>query len=434
MHTTQYGKHKLVSGLTWSLLDPFIGKHKQFQAWRQMEQGFGVEVALGGERCFGRGGEEVNGLISVAAMAARHPLLRKKTALLLLEIPSANPDHQSSVIVVGLKDGLVDLDTFVSEDRVPEIRSAFLSRLDGNATVYGDGDNLGSLDVGLTLEELLKRGRPSSARVAKLSSGRWLGIAAAIGALAIAAMGVTIWVSENEEVARRLEQERLDAERTPQVLYQQSMAAYLAEPAVSFYGAVALMRDQLATFPLFHEGWSLKRLNCGKAGCSVLWERFGLSGGTLDDFRSSAPSDWAGIMAVSQTEISHSISLQLPKFALDRQKWPTLSAWRERNVAHWQFIAPAGWTADISEPTLRAVPIELAGGPDEASLGSMPDAIRAVEVGMNGMPFWFTDQDPDSPMTEDLLGTQAVLDGDIQIDIDDKQITFSAKGLIHVQN
>jgi len=53
---------------------------------------------------------------------------------------------------------------------------------------------------------------------------------------------------------------------------------------------------------------------------------------------------------------------------------------------------------------------------------------------MNGMPFWFTDQDPDSPMTEDLLGTQAVLDGDIQIDIDDKQITFSAKGLIHVQN
>jgi len=26
VHTTQYGKHKLVSGLTWSLLDPFIGK------------------------------------------------------------------------------------------------------------------------------------------------------------------------------------------------------------------------------------------------------------------------------------------------------------------------------------------------------------------------------------------------------------------------
>jgi hypothetical protein len=80
------------------------------------------------------------------------------------------------------------------------------------------------------------------------------------------------------------------------------------------------------------------------------------------------------------------------------------------------------------------VPIEVAGGPDEASLGAMPDAIRAVEVGMNGMPFWFADQDPDSPMTEDLLGAQAALDGEIQIDIDDKQITFSAKGLIHVQN
>lgn len=434
MHTTLYGKHKLVSGLTWSLLDPFLGKHKQFHAWRQMEQGFGVEVALDGERCFGRGGDEVNGLISVAALAARHPIIRKKTALLLLEIPSANPDHQSSVIVVGLKDGLVELDTFVSEDRVPEVRSAFLSKLGGTTTVYGDGENLGRLDVQLTLEELIKRGRPSAARVSKLSSGRLLGIAAAIGVLAIAAMGAVLWISENEEVARRLEQERLEAERTPQVLYQQSMEAYLAVPAVSLHGAMALVRDQLANFPLFHEGWSLKRLTCGKSGCSVLWERFGLSGGTLDDFRASAPSEWSGIVAVSQTEIAHGIPLQLPTFALDREKWPALSAWRERNVAHWQFIAPAGWTADIAEPTLRAVPIELAGGPDEAALSSMPNAIRAVEVGMNGMPFWFADQDPSSPMTEDLLGAQAALDGDIQIDIDDKQITYSAKGLIHVQN
>lgn len=434
MHTTQYGKHKLVSGLTWSLLDPFIGRHKQFQAWRQMEQGFGVEVALDGEKCFGRGGDEVNGLTSVAALAARHPALRKKTVLLLLEIPSANPDHQSSVIVVGLKDGLIDLDTFVSEDRVPEIRGAFLSKHAGSVSVFGHGDNLGDLGVELTLEDLLKRGRPSSARVSKLSSGRWLSLAIGLGVLAIAGMGAVYWISENEEVARRLEQERLEAERTPQVLYQQSMEAYLAEPAVSLHGAIAMVRDQLGSFPILHEGWSLKRLTCGRAGCAALWERFGLSGGTLDDFRSTAPADWSGIVAISQTEITHGIPMQLPTFALDREKWPALTDWRERNVDQWQFIAPAGWTADISEPTLKAVPIELAGGPDEAALGNMPNAIRAVEVGMSGMPFWFADRDPDSPLTDALVGPQAALDGDIQIDIDEKQITFTAKGLIHVQN
>ena len=67
-------------------------------------------------------------------------------------------------------------------------------------------------------------------------------------------------------------------------------------------------------------------------------------------------------------------------------------------------------------------------------LASVPEAIRAAEVSITTMPLWFADVDPDSPMQTKFIGAQTALLGDIQIDVASKTVTYSAKGLIHVQN
>lgn len=435
MQTTRYGKHTLASGLAWSVLDPHGGgKHRQIQQWRSMGQTHGVAYEISGEEVYGRSDAGSTGTVSVAALAAKHPSLKGKTALLLIEIPSPNDEHESTVLAVGLNRGFVELDKLVYASDVAALRNGFASQIGKQYELHGDGEHIGEVEHQLSLDDLIKHGKPASVKLAHLRSGRTAVFL--VAALSVAAIGGGIWFwwDAQAESRRLAAQAQLEASKTPQVLYQQAVAHYLAKPIVPLAQAVASMRDGLSDFPVVKAGWELSKINCNIDGCTALWNRMGAPGGTLQDFRDAAPAEWGTVTAISQTEVAHSVPLKLPTRTLDRTAWPRMDAWRDINVAHWQFLAPGGWKADLAQPRLIAVPPEVAGGPQEALLSTVPDAIRAAEVSFTTMPFWYADADPDSPMQSEFLGDQTALIGDIQIDVSSKSITYSAKGLIHVQN
>lgn len=437
MQTTRFGKHILASGLAWVVLDPHGGgKHRQIQQWRNAGQTHGVAYEISGEEVYGRANAEGLGTVSVAAMAARHPDLRGRTALLLIEIPAPNAEHESTVLAVGLNRGFVELDRQVYASDVASLRNSFASQISKQYELHGDGEHVGEIEHQLTLDELIKGGRPGSAKLKPLRSGRMAGIA--IGALICAGLagGLWVWWGAHTEARRLAAQAELEASKTPQVLYQQAIAQYLAKPVVPLADAMAAVRVGLQDFPTVFAGWNLSKVNCNVDGCTALWLRLGDSGGTLDDFRSEAAAKhgWGPVTAISQTEVAHAIPLVLPTISLARQGWPKMSEWRDLNLARWQFLASGGWRADLTSVKLIAVPPELAGGPQEAALGAVPEAIRAAEMSITSMPFWYADADPDSPMAVEYIGPQTALLGDIQVDVSSRSVTYSAKGLIHVQN
>lgn len=435
MQTVRFGKLTLASGLAWSVLDPHGGgKHRQVQQWRNVGQTHGVAYEIAGEEIYGRTGAAGASAISVAAMVARHPSLRGKTVLVLLEIPAPNDEHESTVLVVGLNRGFVELDRQVYASEVASIRNSFASQIGKQYDVHGSGDNVGEIDNSLSLDELLKGGKPAAAKISQLRSGRFAAVA--VGSLVVLGAGAVgwFWWGSHTEARRLAAQAELERSKTPQVLYQQAISQYLAKPIVPLADAVAAVRDGLATFPTALAGWSLTKINCSVDGCTALWLRMGAPGGTLEDFRSAARPDWGPAIAVSQTEVAHSIPLTLPTRTLTREDWPRMEEWRDLNLTLWQYLAPGGWKADLAHQKLLAVPPELAGGPQEAVLTTVPEAIRGAEMTVTSMPLWYADVDPDSPMQSKFLHAQTALLGDIQIDVDSKFVTYSAKGLIHVQN
>lgn len=433
MQTITYKNITLVTSLTWNVLDPFENKYKQIESWRAAGQTFGVSYQVNGENVFGRTNRVAGGYVSLAALAGRHPSLKGNTALLLIEIPSASTDEQSQVIAVGLVNGVIEVDRLVDESEVSDLRSTFATNAKAPYKVFGSGDHIGNIDEPLTLEDLLKAG-VRSATLKTLSSGRHARIAVAVLALLLVVGGGYSWIQGELEVRRAAEAMRLNQSRTPQQLYLQSIEQYLQRPIVPLHSAIASVRETLKDFPIEHAGWTLSRVNCSEGGCTASWVRPEKSGGTIEDFRAAAPAEWGPITATTQLEVAHAIKATMPTRTLDRSLWPVLGTWRDQNVASWQFLAPGGWSADLSATKLRAVPPEIDGGPQMAQLGGMPEAIRASELTVNRMPLWYADEDPDSPMRQDLLGDQTALLGDIQINIDGADITFTLKGLLHVQN
>jgi hypothetical protein len=427
----QHGKYRLASGLNWSLLDPFVGKGKQFKLWTAAGQGYGVVVKIDGELFYGRCAPEGNSMLSLGALAARHPELKGKTALVLIELPSGNPDFHNQVIVIGLKEGVPEIDEIVDDDRVPEYRSNFIS---GKSSVFiaGDGNGVGFVEKTLTLDDLIKGGKPASAKIAVFRTGILIAVAlASVVGIGLIAGGIHLYDQYQQEQQKRAEA-ALAASNTPQALYSQSIVQYLEQPKVSLNGAMNYVRDQLQNFPIIHQGWVLTRLRCEPKSCEFTWRRISASAGVLDDFLETAPEEWKGIRAISQDEVLHTKDIELPTIVLKRETFPKLDEWRNKNLTQWQFLAPSGWKTAFSEPALRGLPIALAGGPEEQQLQFATDKLVGSNFEMKDMPLWFADDDQNSPLKSELIG-DAVLDGDILIDIQPKNITFTTKGLIHVQ-
>lgn len=434
MQTIQHKRTTLASSLVWNILDPYENKHKQISAWRDAGQTVGVSYSINGETVFGRTNGEVKGVVSLAALAGRHPTLRGKTALLLIEIPSANPDHESTVVVVGLLRGVVELDKLVAEGDVAGERNLFAAKAKQPFDVYGSGEHIGNIDHDLGLDALIKGGGAAACTLKRLSSGKFARAALLVALVGSMTIGSYMWISSSMEAKRLARQAQLEASRTPEQLYLQSIEQYLLKPITPLAESIVVLREALRDFPTALAGWELGRLNCSLSACAVAWRRLADEGGTIEDFRAAASPDWGPITAISQTEVVHSVPIQLPSRLLNREDWPLLREWRDQNVSHWQYLAVGGWRADISEPKMRAVPVELDGGPEMHKLTRMPQAIRAVELNINNQPWWYADSDPDSPLLASFLGDQLALDGDIQIDVKGKEITFKTKGILHVRD
>lgn len=433
MQTIAYKNMTLVTNLTWNVLDPFENKYKQIQAWRAAGQAFGVSYQANGENVYGRTAQLAKGYISLAALAGRHPSLKGATALLLIEIPSGDAAEESRVVAVGLVNGIVEDDKLIDESEVPDFRSTFATKAKVSYKVYGHGDHIGNIDEVLSLDDLLKMG-PRKGALNALSSGLHTRIALGVASVLVLGLLGYSWVQGELEARRAAEALRLNQSRTPQQLYLQSIEQYLKRPVVPLHSAIAATRARLKDFPTVHAGWNLSRVNCAQSGCTAAWVRLDKEGGTIDDFRRAAPEAWGQVTAISQVEVAHPLAIEMPTRTLDRAAWPKLNEWRDANLANWQFLAPGGWSSDLGQARLRAVPPELDGGPQMGQLGVMPEAIRAAEITVTRMPLWYADEDPNSPMRQDLLGDQTALAGDIQIDLDGTNITFTLKGLLHVQN
>jgi hypothetical protein len=56
-----------------------------------------------------------------------------------------------------------------------------------------------------------------------------------------------------------------------------------------------------------------------------------------------------------------------------------------------------------------------------------------MPLAINAQPWWYANEDPDSPLREELLGAHTVMVGDIELVHANKSVTFSAKGFSYVQ-
>ena len=216
------------------------------------------------------------------------------------------------------------------------------------------------------------------------------------------------------EIQKRAQLDVLERNK-PEYQYRQSIQALLLRPVVPLATAIETMRGALVDFPLVHEGWELTHLSCPSTGdCIVRFKRLVGSGASLEGFRKAAPLHWKGITASGQDEVTFMLRIEFPQSKLRREGWPTATEFRDRSFAAWQFLEPGGWRADLGTPAIQAVPGALQ-PKDANALYAMPDAVFAMSVRVSAQPWWYANDDPDSPVRGQTLGEHTVLEGDGQI-------------------
>lgn len=436
-------KVALAFGLTWKVLDPFTSRHSQIKEWR--EEGFmqHARYRVDGDDVYGLATEGltaqerayVNGatVVSGAACAAKLPQLKGKTALVVLELP-APEGETATVALIGLDErGIVVLDMLCDAGpQAAQARQSFAERVKVEYEVHGTGGAAGRADFPLQLEDLVAK-KGSGPRLEPLRSGRGLIVLGAAAAVGLAVWGAVILYNSLDAKDRQRAQLAMLERQKPDYLYRQSIERLLQTPVVPLGAAIQLMRDSLGSFPLVHRGWELDRISCPPSGeCAVRFVRIVGSGASIEEFRRDAPANWQGIAPVGQNGIGFTVRIQMPTEKLRRDLWPTSTAFRDRNFAAWQFLAPGGWNAELSAMATQALPPGLQAG-DMVSLQALPEAVFAMPLAINAQPWWYANEDPDSPLRDELLGPHTVMVGDIELVHADKSITFSAKGFAYVQ-
>lgn len=434
MKITTYHGLQLASGLTWSIFDPYSGSlHKQISNWRTQGQTHGVKYAAMGEEIYGRTDARGQGCLSVAALVAHQRSFADKDVLVLIEVPALSEDLESTVLVVGLIRGVVELDDLVYASEVAAVRQGFAQRTK-TYELHGEGAEIGEVDFAFGMEQLLQS-KAAKTKIGPIRSQRLPIITGAIAAVGLlAAVGWLIWSSYTDAQRAEFERLRLQAQ-TPQALYHSAAALYTSTPVVPLASAIDAVRGAMANFPVVHAGWELKTLTCqAKGGCTAHWKRPDADAGTFDDFVALANEGWAGISLVKQDELVHGVALEMPTAQLPtKEAWPSFVDWTNRNVSHWQFLAPGGWKAEIKDPKLQGLPAGVAGTTAEAGLIAHPAAIKAATLAIEKQAWWYADKDAHGPLSADLIGENTTLLGDVVLHIEPKSISFSTKGLVHVR-
>lgn len=438
----QAKKTVLAFGLTkWAQLDPFKSAHSQVVRWRHEGLTHAVRYQAGAETVYGLTGQALTPeelarykgmrLVSGAAAAALLPQLRGKTALVTIEV-AASLGVDPRVVVIGLERGIVTQDEVVSPDVVSDLRQRFSTRVNGDFEVHGQAFTIPQVNHALTLGDLAGKGS-AKATITALRATRGALIAGGIAGFVVLLMASYMGWDAYRENARKLEQQKALMMNSPAVQYSRSVASLLATPVVPLHSAMQSMRAAVRDFPLVFEGWELAKFTCPVTGdCTVRFKRLHNIGATLEDFRARAPSSWTSIVPSGQEELTFNYKVAFESARLERAAWPEMVTMRDRNFNQWQYLEPAGWRAEFGALSLQAVPASL-NATEVAALQSHPEAVRAMPVNITNMEWWFVDDDPNSPITHELLGSNTVLSGEIELLHANRSVTFNVKGLSYVR-
>jgi hypothetical protein len=420
----------------WALLDPISSAHSQISAWRSDQYEFAATYKVDGGRVFGliTGGEYASKqqqaagtrLLALAACVASLDELRGKSALVGFELDG------DALVVVGLRNGLVVLDELVSTSAFDDARKRFEQKVHGDFGIWGDGAHLPRGSSPLPLARAVpKRGGPM---FKPLRSTRPLAVLGVASALIIAIVATWLVVEKTEQARRRLSAEQLLVRNSPKAKYQESSRQLLEKPVVPLAPAIEAFRVALKLEPTVHAGWDLKGARCAPEGtCTLHYMRIRRTGTTFADFEAARLPHWKGVAPVGEEDAMVTIDAPVPPAVkLQPATWPVADKFTRRNYNQWQYLEPGGWKASFGARTLQAIPAGM-DTREAAGLAALPEAIFAVPLSVAAQAWWYCDDDPDSPISAALLGTNTVMDGELELSVQNKDVTFSVKGISYVR-
>ena len=247
-------------------------------------------------------------------------------------------------------------------------------------------------------------------------------------------MGWYFWDNYESEM-EAVQRAKALAMSSPKVQYQKNIDLLLSTPIILAGPAIELVRDRFGSFPVFVAGWQLQSINCLAKSCDVTWER---KQGPFPEFEKAVESghpDWQGLSLLSMDQLRHTVAIDMPKEKLPLlTTWPKARVYRHESLSHWQYLKPPGfngWTGSISTAVQEALPAGLQ--PDqEAELRSFPGAPHSLTMDISNQQWFYASEDPLSPIKN--LGETAALLGGIDLKFDGKELKFSFKAKVYVQN
>lgn len=445
MKTIRLSKDLVIAfGLHWEQHDALSGsEHQAIQAWRTQGRREAARYNLPGGRVYGlvptqsSHDEKIvsyKGVLAGAAVLATHPLLSEATGMVFFEITEGD---YLSVVCVGLREGLVVLDRVVSPEQVGSVRSDFLRdhlrSSDRNFHSWGDVHESTQVETPFALSNLAPSRKGGRAiRITALRSSRTPVLLT--GLLGLVCLGAAGWyglelsAQHNREIAAL----RARAAGAPTVLYAQSVEQWMKRQVHPISASIAAVRERISTLPVYANGWHIESLACQEAQCVLTWKRQPSSVATLQGFRDNAPMGCKSVVPESLDTLTCSIDIELPQKALDRSTWPAFSEWRDAQISQWQFLSPGGWRAEYAPPAQMAVPAAFS-KEQRAAIAGVADAPKGVQVTVNKQSWWYANQDPNSPVSEQRLGQDSELTSPIKVDFDGHQFVFSFTGNVYVQ-
>jgi hypothetical protein len=420
----------------WTSLNPLDSSDSQINGWKGDGLEFAATYRAGQSAVYGlvqgvalsSKKEQTKGtrVLALAACVALHKPLRGQNAFVAFKL------QDDLLAVIGLRTGVVVLDALVSTYSLEEARKKFEGELGGQAyEVWGDTNDLPESARGLELDAVVpSRGGP---QVAPLRSSRGALIALPIFAgVALIGAGVYAYLAWQQQSALDL-QRKLLVRDGAQAQYRRAIDQLLAKPVVPLSVALQTFQAALSSVPIYHAGWELHGATCASTGmCTLKYQRIAGVGTTFNDFAAKPEPGWEGVAPTGEEEAVVSMSVKVPTSLLDRKSWPTAEEFTRRNQSQWQFLEPGSWKATLGARAIQSIPAGIE-PKDLPGLSTMPEAVFALPVSIAAQQWWYVDDDPDSPTQLDFIGSNTVMDGDLEIAVSPKDVTFSVKGLSYVR-
>lgn len=423
----------LAFGLTWEGHDPIDRSlHEQIRRWREKGYTLACRYSRLGGHIYGLSSgdgfaKDKTRVFGAAGLIATHKKLADKTALVTIEITLG--DHPLA-IVVGLKNGIVILDQIAELEEVTELTNRYVGLLPSSTPYekWGEVSSLPAVDHAFGLEEIQTTRQLEVKPLRSTKTMLYAGMGA--GVLALVGVSMFAWGVFQERQKAELAMKEAMMRKSPEALYQESIAQLLATPIVRLGDAMTTVHAQFKDFPVMFAGWSLESIECMGTTCNVTWLR---TAGTFQEFKNAAPKEWENVFSASQEKITHTVAIKFPENKLPAQKdWPRVQDFREKTYALWQLLKP-NWVAALENPVKQALPPGLT--PDQAKqLKNYPGAPLGMVLDVQNQVWWLVNpEDPRSPMQAQNLGDTVALTGPVQLKFDGKEIKFSAKGIVYVQ-